>query len=91
MGLADHRPNAVQRNGTWGRIMIEVSGRCGQLEFEKLRTSLDTAIAAHHNPQVAPTAPASLADELGKLARLRDQGILDPAEFDTQKAKLLGL
>jgi hypothetical protein len=70
--------------------MIEVSGQCGQIEFEKLRASLDTAIAAHHNPQVAPTAPASLADELGKLAQLRDQGISNPAQFDAQKAKLLG-
>lgn len=36
------------------------------------------------------TGPApSIADELGKLAELRDKGIITPAEFEVQKAKLL--
>jgi hypothetical protein len=34
-------------------------------------------------------APASTADELAKLAQLRDAGTITPAEFETQKAKLL--
>ena len=38
--------------------------------------------------EVAPTRP-STAEELTKLASLRDQGVLTQAEFDTQKAKLL--
>jgi PH (Pleckstrin Homology) domain-containing protein/putative oligomerization/nucleic acid binding protein len=40
---------------------------------------------------VAAPAPAGggLADELAKLAALRDQGILTPAEFEAQKARLL--
>jgi hypothetical protein len=40
----------------------------------------------------APSAPpsASLADELRKLAELRDAGVLTAAEFDAQKARLLG-
>ena len=33
---------------------------------------------------------ASVADELKKLAELRDAGVLTEEEFDTQKAKLLG-
>ena len=33
---------------------------------------------------------ASLAGELEKLASLRDQGALTDAEFQAQKAKLLG-
>ena len=36
-----------------------------------------------------PTGHPSLADELKKLAELRDSGILTDAEFDAQKAKLL--
>jgi hypothetical protein len=32
-----------------------------------------------------------VADQLGKLAALKDQGILTQEEFDTQKKKLLGL
>ncbi len=42
----------------------------------------------------ASTAPAglglSVADELAKLAQLRDAGVLSPEEFAAQKAKLLG-
>ena len=32
----------------------------------------------------------SMADELSKLAELRDKGVLTDAEFDAQKVKLLG-
>ncbi|MBK3563211.1 MULTISPECIES: DUF4429 domain-containing protein [unclassified Streptomyces] len=61
-----------------------------QPEFEKLRAALDAAIAAQHAPQApAAAAPSSLADELGKLAALRQQGILSEAEFEQQKARLL--
>ena len=35
-------------------------------------------------------APVSVADELIKLAQLRDAGVLTPEEFQAQKAKLLG-
>ncbi|MGS2809939.1 SHOCT domain-containing protein [Nocardia sp. MW-W600-9] len=37
-----------------------------------------------------PIATSSVADELMKLAQLRDAGVLTPAEFEAQKAKLLG-
>jgi hypothetical protein len=37
----------------------------------------------------AAATPPSTAEELSKLASLRDQGVLTEAEFDTQKAKLL--
>lgn len=35
------------------------------------------------------SAPASLADELERLVRLRDSGALSPAEFEAAKARLL--
>ncbi|MCF3102927.1 DUF4429 domain-containing protein [Streptomyces roseoverticillatus] len=62
-----------------------------QPEFEMLRAALDQAIAAQHGQRTpsTPTAPVSLADELTKLATLRDQGILSSAEFEQQKARLL--
>ncbi|PNG17493.1 DUF4429 domain-containing protein [Streptomyces cahuitamycinicus] len=60
-------------------------------DFEKLRAALEQAIAAQHAPQApAAAAPTSLADELGKLVQLRDQGVLSPEEFEEQKARLLG-
>ena len=33
--------------------------------------------------------PQSSADQLAKLADLRDRGVITPAEFDQQKAKIL--
>lgn len=37
----------------------------------------------------APVAPASIVDQLERLASLRDKGILSDEEFSAQKAKLL--
>lgn len=46
--------------------------------------------AAPQAPQAAAPATTGLADELAKLAVLRDQGVLTQEEFDAQKARLLG-
>jgi hypothetical protein len=42
-------------------------------------------------PAAAPrdAAPVTIADELAKLAQLRDTGVLSPEEFAQAKAKLL--
>lgn len=49
------------------------------------------AQAAPATPAGAPAAPVDIADQLRKLAELRDQGILSEEEFALQKQKLLGL
>lgn len=60
-----------------------------------LRARLGGAATAPVPPQTpAPSlasapAPVSLADELGKLAALRDAGVLSEDEFETQKQRLL--
>lgn len=41
-------------------------------------------------PIVATAAPLSVADELTKLAALRDSGVLTPEEFEQQKRRALG-
>jgi hypothetical protein len=42
-------------------------------------------------PPPAPAAPApDMVQQLKDLAELKDQGILTQAEFDAQKAKILG-
>jgi hypothetical protein len=48
-------------------------------------------ISTSHAP-VAPAGPTStsVADELTKLAALRDSGVLTEDEFAVQKARLLG-
>lgn len=44
-------------------------------------------------PPPAPAAPAEpdYAAELQKLASLRDQGIINDAEFDAKKKQILGI
>ena len=51
----------------------------------------EAASAAHlaRTSQTGAAAPGSMADELGKLASLRDSGVLSEAEFDEQKQRLL--
>lgn len=63
--------------------------------FEDLRAAVEAAIANHHTPgalaaPAGPPPPASVADELAKLAALRDQGALTETEFQQQKTRLLG-
>lgn len=64
-----------------------------QPAFEPIRAAIEAAIAQQHAPQAAVAAPgaaASIADELAKLAGLRDQGIISPADFEAAKARILG-
>jgi hypothetical protein len=39
--------------------------------------------------EAAATSGGTTADELAKLADLRDKGVITPAEFEAQKAKIL--
>ena len=40
--------------------------------------------------QAAASAPPSTADQLTKLADLRDRGVISAQEFESEKAKVLG-
>lgn len=44
-------------------------------------------------PQYAPPAPQApdYTEELEKLARLRDQGVVSAEEFETKKKQILGI
>jgi ABC-type transport system involved in cytochrome bd biosynthesis fused ATPase/permease subunit len=47
------------------------------------------AEARRYIQQAAAEAPASTADQLAKLADLRDRHVISDAEFDREKAKVL--
>jgi predicted metalloprotease with PDZ domain len=72
------------------------NGQSLKLNVEsRLRPPVTASVVA--TPEPAPAVPApqtitatSVSDELTKLAKLRDQGILTPEEFTLQKKKLLG-
>jgi hypothetical protein len=63
-----------------------------QPDFERVRDAINQALTAHNAPPAAPSAGgASVADELAKLDDLRRQGIITDADFQTGKARILGL
>ena len=45
--------------------------------------------ARRYIQQAAESSPASTADQLTKLADLRDRGVITAAEFEREKAKIL--
>ena len=49
----------------------------------------DTPAPQVQRTEPSMSAPSSVADELTKLAQLRDAGVLTDAEFQAQKRKLL--
>jgi uncharacterized membrane protein YdbT with pleckstrin-like domain len=86
-----------------GTLVIESAGETGQQTFEDVRRPVEVqntiykAMEDNENrkfdrvrgPAAAPAQP-STADELAKLAGLLEQGHLTQAEYDAQKARLLG-
>jgi hypothetical protein len=81
--VLDERKNVVLANIDSGKYEI-LAGQCEKAAA----TFLPPA-----DPEVAtapPSSVGSVADEIEKLANLRDRGVITEAEFDTQKARLLG-
>jgi uncharacterized membrane protein YdbT with pleckstrin-like domain len=83
-----------------GDLMIESAGHGGEQRFEDIRNPVKVQNLLYQTMEDnenrkfgqlrAPAEPTvSVADELTKLAALRDQGHLTDAEFEAQKAQLL--
>ena len=63
-----------------GGSMHERAARQAQQQDEQARAYIQ---------QAAASSPASTADQLAKLADLRDRNVITAAEFDREKAKIL--
>jgi hypothetical protein len=63
-----------------GGSMHERAARQAQRQDDEFRSYVQ---------QAASDSPPSTADQLSKLADLRDRGVITAAEFDAQKAKVL--
>ena len=70
--------------------LLYVIIRGGSMHTRDLQSAqaADEAMRAYIQ-SAAASSTANTADELHKLADLRDRGILSPAEFEAQKAKVL--
>ena len=83
-----------------GTLTIESAGEHGEQTFEDVRNpiavqqELYQQIEDNENRKFdrgrSPATPLSVADEIAKLAALRDDGHITQAEFESQKAALLG-
>jgi hypothetical protein len=76
----------VNKGGT-GNLIVKALNKG---EAEEAKNLIEAKIrSALHAQSVAGRAPHLVADELRKLAELRDQGLITEVEFQAQKAKLL--
>ena len=76
-----------------GDLVIESAGESGQNRFTDIRhpeaVQLEIYRAAEARKGLGRPGGPSLADELAKLADLRDRGVLTDEEFQERKRKLL--
>jgi Short C-terminal domain/Phospholipase_D-nuclease N-terminal len=71
-------------------VIIYLIARGGSMAQRDARQAQDADAATRSYIQSATGASTSTADEVTKLASLRDQGVITDAEFTAQKAKVLG-
>jgi Short C-terminal domain len=73
----------------WLGVLVYLVARGHEMGERALQDSMDRDEANRQYIQSIATSSISTADELGKLAALRDSGVLSADEFEAQKAKLL--
>ena len=80
---------------TSGHVNLRAAGDSADVQqvqkddVERIAQVIRDRMAVAHS-HTATTSGGSVADELVKLAQLRDAGVLTEAEFASQKAKLIG-
>ena len=88
------RQGVMERMIGAGDLIIESAGESGQNRFSEIRrpeaVQLEIYRASESRKGLGQPGGASLADELAKLADLRDKGVLTEEEFQARKRKLLG-
>ncbi len=67
-------------------MSAEVAERAGCVRSPR---SARTATSPGRTTRCIPSRPKSSADQLAKLADLRDRGVITAEEFDREKAKVL--
>jgi putative oligomerization/nucleic acid binding protein/phospholipase D-like protein len=70
-------------------VLVYVIARGGSMGQRDARQAQEADAAARSYIQSAAGTSTSTAEELTKLAGLRDQGVITDAEFAAQKAKVL--
>ena len=83
------RPKPLRLEIHLGSGMIDIGLTVETQSADHFVAALESAVAGAGTSPSAPSPAGSVADELVKLAALRDQGVLTDDEFEVQKAQLL--
>jgi hypothetical protein len=84
------RDDAVARHESAMARLQDPAARLQQIEEMKAQAAaLQERFAATLSPALSAPRLPDVADQLTKLADLRDRGVLSDAEFEAQKAKIL--
>ncbi len=71
-------------------VLVYLIVRGDSMHERQLRQAqAENQAARSYIQQAAADSPASTADQLEKLANLRDRGVITPEEFEREKAKIL--
>jgi ABC-type multidrug transport system fused ATPase/permease subunit len=70
-------------------VLLYLIARGGKMQERAIQHAQAQQEAFRGYVQEAAGAPVSAADQLTKLADLRDRGTITPEEFDREKAKVL--
>jgi hypothetical protein len=70
-------------------VLVYLIARGGTMHERAMRQAQQQDHAFREYVQSAAQTPASPADQLEKLASLRDRGVITPQEFEREKSKVL--
>jgi Short C-terminal domain/Phospholipase_D-nuclease N-terminal len=74
----------------WLGVLIYLIARGGKMHERQIQAAQASEQAFRQYVQeTAATSSTNTADQLAKLADLRDKGVISDAEFQTEKAKVL--
>jgi hypothetical protein len=87
LGGQENKAGVFDATNDENTIMFSASQ---QASFIQIKKEIENKIVAQRQPQMIVSA-SSGADEIEKLASLRDKGIITDSEFQAKKRQLLGL
>lgn len=70
-------------------VLVYLIARGGKMREHAMQAAQDEEEATQQYIRSVATDGSNTADELSKLAALRDQGVLSQQEFEEQKARIL--
>ena len=88
-GLVDFRSDK-ERTAAYTKAAKKEARKQTQLMQQQAAARALDALRGRREAAAEPAGTGSVADEVAKLAALRDSGVLTEAEFAAQKARLLG-